>query len=66
MDALIQLLKVCAILVASAMIGNWFLSEVKASKRRDAPWYTPYVSIPGIIVIGFIILVPILLWALHD
>jgi hypothetical protein len=66
MDALIQLLKVCAILVASAMIGNWFLSEVKASKRRGAPWYTPYVSIPGIIVIGFIILVPILLWALHD
>ena len=66
MDALIQLLKVCAILVASAMLGNWFLSEVKASKRRGAPWYTPYVSIPGIIVIGFIILVPILLWALHD
>jgi hypothetical protein len=66
MDALIQLLKVCAILVASAMLGNWFLSEVKASKRRGAPWYTPYVSIPGIIVIGFIILVPILLWALRD
>ena len=65
MDALIQLLKVCAILVASAMLGNWFLSEVKASKRRGAPWYTPYVSIPGIIVIGFIILVPILLWVLR-
>jgi hypothetical protein len=66
MDALIQLLKVCAILVASAMLGNWFLSEVKASKRRGAPWYTPYVSIPGIIVIGFIILAPILLWLLRD
>jgi hypothetical protein len=66
MDTLFQLLKVCAILVASAMLGNWFLSEVKASKRRGAPWYTPYVSIPGIIVIGFIILVPVLIWALRD
>jgi hypothetical protein len=66
MDALIDLMKVCAVLIASAMIGNWFLLEVKASKRRGAPWYAPYLSIPGIIVIGFIILVPILLWALRD
>jgi hypothetical protein len=65
MNALIDLMKVCAILIASAMLGNWFLSEVKASKRRGAPWYTPYASIPGILVIGFIVLAPIFLWLLH-
>ena len=66
MDTLIDLMKVCAILIASAMIGNWFLLEVKASKRRGAPWYTPYLSIPGLLVIGFTVLVPILLWVLNN
>ncbi|MCU0599382.1 MAG: hypothetical protein MUE70_09025 [Desulfobacterales bacterium] len=64
MDALIELLKVCAILIASAMLGNWFLLEVKSSKRKGLPWYTPYFSVPGIIVICCIIIAPILIWLL--
>jgi hypothetical protein len=66
MDALIDLMKVCAVLIASAMLGNWFLLEVKASKRRRAPWYTPYLSVPGLLVITFIILVPLFLWMVHQ
>lgn len=66
MAALLELMKVCAVLIASAMLGNWFLSEVKASKKKGAPWYTPYISIPGIIVICSIILLPVLLWLFHS
>jgi hypothetical protein len=66
MAALLELMKVCAVLIASAMLGNWFLSEVKASKKKGAPWYTPYMSIPGIIVICLIILLPILVWLFHS
>jgi hypothetical protein len=66
MATLFALTKVCAILMASAILGNWFLSEVKKGKRKGAPWYTPYMTIPGIIVLGFIILGPILIWIFHS
>jgi hypothetical protein len=65
MHALIDLMKVCAVLIASALLGNWFLLEVKASKRRGLPWYTPYLSTPGILIICFILGAPVLLWLLR-
>jgi hypothetical protein len=66
MAALLELMKVCAVLMASAMLGNWFLSEVKKSKQKGAPWYTPYMTIPGIIVLCCVLLVPIFFWIFHS
>jgi hypothetical protein len=59
---IVEFVKICAILAASAMLGNWFLTEVKASKLKGEPWYSPYFSLPGILIICIIILLPILAW----
>ena len=47
-----DIFKFVAILVAAAIIGNWFLAEVRKSKINDEPWYKPYVSVPGLIILG--------------
>ncbi len=58
---LITLLKYVAVLLAAIAIGNWFLNEVKKAKLKNEPWYKPYLSIPGIIILAALSL-PILLW----
>jgi len=58
----IELVKACAIVIAATLLGNWFLSEVRESRRKKAPWYAPYVSPPGILIICFIVLLPIIFW----
>ncbi|KPA09521.1 conserved hypothetical protein, membrane [Candidatus Magnetomorum sp. HK-1] len=60
---MIQILSFIAILVAAILIGNWFLDEIKQSKIKGLPWYQPYISIPGIIImiaIAFPIVIRIL------
>ncbi len=66
MAAFIQVLKVFAILAAAGMLGNWFLMEVNACKRRGAPWIAPYLTPPGLIIVGIVIFGPILLWWLNS
>ena len=48
----LDIFKFAAILVAAIIIGNWFLAEVKKSKINKEPWYKPYVSLPGLIILG--------------
>lgn len=55
-----EYLKVIPILLAAFMLGNWFLTEVKKAKRAQKPWYAPYLTPPGLLVI-FVLLLPILL-----
>ena len=61
MTTLITILKLACLLGASMILGNWFLSEVKKAKIKKLPWYQPYMSIPGIIIIVAIML-PIIYW----
>lgn len=61
MSTLIPVLKFIAPLIAALIIGNWFLAEIKKSRSEDKPWYRPYLSIPGLLII-FAILLPIFLW----
>ena len=49
---LITLTKYVAVLVAAMIIGNWFLIEVKKAKFNEQPWYKPYVSVPGLIILA--------------
>jgi hypothetical protein len=65
MESLLSYLKVIPILIAAMILGNWFLSEVKKNRESKAPWYTPYLSIPGILII-VIILIPFLIWVLNN
>jgi len=60
----ISIVKVVALLGAGAIVGNWFLSEVKKTKVRKDPWYEPYLSPPGIIILIAICL-PVMAWLIR-
>ena len=60
---LITLAKYIAVLVAAMIIGNWFLAEVKKAKFNKQPWYKPYGSLPGLIILAALGL-PLYLWLL--
>jgi len=49
---LFNLVKYVAVVIAAIMVGNWFLAEVRKSKIKKEPWYKPYVSVPGLIIIA--------------
>lgn len=61
MNWLFDLIKIVAILAAGAILGNWFLREVKQAKMSGKPWYTPYFSVPGLLVLVALLL-PVLIW----
>jgi hypothetical protein len=54
------IIKMVAILAAATLLGNWFLSELKRARAKGAPWYQPYLTPPGILII-LIILSPLIL-----
>ena len=60
MANLITLIKIIAVLTAAGLLGNWFLSEVKKSKLKGDPGYKAYLSLPGIIIILLVLLLPII------
>ncbi|MCG6904974.1 MAG: hypothetical protein LJE63_00015 [Desulfobacteraceae bacterium] len=61
METVIQLLRVVAVLGAAALLGNWFLAEFKSARARRKPWYTPYLSPPGLIILFLIFFLPLLI-----
>ena len=62
MQTVLYLIKLAAILAAAMMLGNWFLAEVKAARAQQKPWYTPYLTLPGITIILSAIGLPLVLW----
>jgi hypothetical protein len=62
---LLKLIKYVAVLVAAIIVGNWFLSEVKKAKVNEQPWYKPYVSLPGLIILAALSL-PIIFLLIYD
>ena len=65
-STLTTLVKIIATLVAAILVGNWFMSEVKKARFKGAPWYQPYVSIPGLLIILVVLLLPIVLWIIKS
>lgn len=55
------LFKAAAMLLAAGILGNWFLSEVKQAKMKKKPWYTPYLSVPGLLILLALSL-PVIAW----
>ena len=60
-ETLTTIVRIIGPLVAAILVGNWFLSEVKKARFKGAPWYQPYVSIPGLLIF-LAILIPVVLW----
>ncbi len=58
---LLKLIKYAAVLVAALIIGNWFLAETRKAKTNKEPWYKPYISVPGLIILAALSLPLILL-----
>jgi hypothetical protein len=48
---LITIVKAIPVLAAAFFLGNWFLSEVRKAKLAGKPWYAPYLTIPGILIL---------------
>lgn len=61
MTGLFGLLKLITPLIAAVIVGNWFLSEAKKAKLAGKPWYSPYLSIPGALII-IVLMIPVVLW----
>ena len=62
MTILTLIVKMIAILAAAALLGNWFLSELRAARRNGQPWFAVYLTAPGILVILTAVLLPIAAW----
>ncbi|MBS3809099.1 MAG: hypothetical protein KGY38_02955 [Desulfobacterales bacterium] len=58
---IIGIIKILAVLIAAGILGNWFLSELKKSKIRQDPWYKPYISTPGLLIL-LALLLPLIAW----
>ena len=65
MSNLVNLLKMIAVLVAAILVGNWFLAEIKEARVKGKPWYQPYLSVPGILII-LALLFPIIIWIIKN
>jgi hypothetical protein len=61
MDVLKNLLALSAPLLAAVILGNLFLTEVKKARTARAPWYAPYFTLPGLMVLAALCS-PILIW----
>ena len=65
-DTLATIVRIIAPLVAAILVGNWFMSEIKKARFKGAPWYQAYVSIPGLLIILAILLVPVVFWIIKS
>jgi hypothetical protein len=59
---LLAVIKAAAVLAAAIMLGNWFMAELKKARRHKAPWYKPYVSPPGLLMLFLILVLPLVFW----
>lgn len=54
------LLEGICVLLAASILGNWFLTEHRRSRALGKPWYAGYLTIPGILIICIVLLLPFL------
>jgi hypothetical protein len=64
MPSLIEALRLAAVVAAAALLGNWFLTELRKARRQKSPWYYPYISPPGLLILAALT-VPLLYWLAH-
>ena len=65
MPGIAELLRMAAALIAGAMLGSWFLKEVRRCRAAGQPWHAPYRTVPGILVLLTVIILPLLYWRLN-
>jgi hypothetical protein len=53
-------LQYLSVLIAAVILGNWYLAEYKKAKQARLPWHRAYFSLPGMLIILLILLLPII------
>ncbi len=61
MQTLLSLIKMAAVLAGGLLLGRMYFEEVKKAKRAGAPWYAPYRTPPGILVV-LALMLPLFVW----
>jgi hypothetical protein len=61
LELLKDILILCAVLLASIQLGKLFLAEFAKARAKGLPWYAPYLTLPGLLVLAAILL-PLFLW----
>jgi H+/Cl- antiporter ClcA len=52
MPSISEIIKLVAVLAAATLLGNWFLAELRKARRQNLPWYTAYLSPPGLLILA--------------
>ena len=58
---MIEFVKMISVLLGAIILGNWFLSEFKKARLKKLPWYTAYLTTPGLLVLAALAL-PVIYW----
>lgn len=51
MSSFLEIIKFVPVLIAALLIGNWFMAETKKAKIQQKPWYAPFFTAPGILIL---------------
>lgn len=57
---IVQVFKLIAVLVAAGLLGNWYMAEYRRVRGTNLPWYRAYLTLPGIVIIIVILLLPVI------
>lgn len=61
---MVTVFKYLAVLVAAVIVGSSFLDKDRKAKRQGEPWYKPYLSLPGLLIL-VVLLLPVVVWFLR-
>ena len=60
LSLILKNLQYLSVLIAAAILGNWYLAEYKKAKLAGQPWYRAFFSLPGILIVILIFLLPLI------
>lgn len=64
MDHLLQIFSYICVLVAAVIVGSWFLAEYQKARDAGKAWYAAYATVPGLLIIFFILMLPLAIYFL--
>jgi len=65
-QGIVTIIKMIAVFAAATYLGRWFQDEIKKSTIRKEPWHKPYLSLPGLIILAVMFLLPVLIWIIKS
>jgi hypothetical protein len=57
---ILKVVKMICVLAAAGVLGNWYLTEYRRVRTTNLPWYRAYLTVPAILIIILIFMLPLL------